>query len=148
MKIMISSNLRTLRNAHRYSQEDVAEKIGVTRQSVAKWESGESLPDILKCQELAALFGITLDALVNGAIDNIISQPSSDGKHIFGIVTVGERGQIVIPKKARKVFQIEQGDRLLIVGDEKQGIGIVKIDGLKSLFDLGKNRKEEIDDED
>lgn len=46
---MISANLTTLRQYHKYSQEDVAEKIGVTRQAVAKWESGETVPDILNC---------------------------------------------------------------------------------------------------
>lgn len=51
-----------------------------------------------------------------------------DGKHIFGIVKVGEKGQIVIPKKARDIFQIAPGDSLVILGDEKQGIAIVKAD--------------------
>jgi AbrB family looped-hinge helix DNA binding protein len=51
---------------------------------------------------------------------------SSDGKHIFGTVKVGERGQIVIPKAAREVFKIKAGDTLLLLGDEAQGIAIVK----------------------
>ena len=48
------------------------------------------------------------------------------GKHIFGLVTVGEKGQIVIPSEARKIFDIKPGDRLLMLGDEEQGIAIVK----------------------
>jgi len=48
------------------------------------------------------------------------------GKHIFGTVKVGERGQIVIPKEAREIFKIKPGDTLLLLGDEKQGIAIVK----------------------
>ncbi len=48
------------------------------------------------------------------------------GKHIFGTVKVGERGQIVIPKEAREIFDIKPGDNLLILGDESQGIAIVK----------------------
>lgn len=48
------------------------------------------------------------------------------GKHIFGTVKVGERGQIVIPKEARDVFGIKPGDTLLMLGDEEQGIAIVK----------------------
>ncbi|MHB8806052.1 MAG: AbrB/MazE/SpoVT family DNA-binding domain-containing protein [Anaerolineaceae bacterium] len=51
------------------------------------------------------------------------------GKHIFGIVKVGEKGQIVIPKEARKVFDIKPGDSLLMLGDETQGIAIVKSEG-------------------
>jgi len=49
-----------------------------------------------------------------------------DGKYIFGTVKVGERGQIVIPKEAREVFDIKAGDTLLLLGDEAQGIAIVK----------------------
>lgn len=48
------------------------------------------------------------------------------GKHIFGTTVVGDRGQIVIPKKAREVFDIHPGDTLLVLGDEAQGIAIVK----------------------
>lgn len=51
-----------------------------------------------------------------------------DGKHIFGTVKVGEKGQIVIPKEARDIFNIKPGDTLLLLGDEKQGIAIVKND--------------------
>lgn len=48
------------------------------------------------------------------------------GKHIFGTVKVGEKGQIVIPKDARNIFNIKPGDNLLVLGDENQGIAIVK----------------------
>ena len=48
------------------------------------------------------------------------------GKHIFGTVKVGEKGQIVIPKEARDVFNIKPGDSLMVLGDEEQGIAIVK----------------------
>ncbi|WP_342506452.1 AbrB/MazE/SpoVT family DNA-binding domain-containing protein [Sporosarcina sp. FSL K6-2383] len=49
-----------------------------------------------------------------------------DGKHIFGTVKVGTKGQIVIPKEARDIFNIQPGDSLLMLGDEKQGIALVK----------------------
>jgi AbrB family looped-hinge helix DNA binding protein len=54
------------------------------------------------------------------------------GKHIFGTVKVGERGQIVIPKEAREIFGIEPGDQVLLVGDESKGIAIVKADLMKN----------------
>ena len=50
----------------------------------------------------------------------------SKGYHIFGTAKVGEKGQIVIPKEARRVFGIEAGDTLLILGDEKNGIIVSK----------------------
>ena len=48
------------------------------------------------------------------------------GKHVFGTVKVGEKGQIVIPKDARRIFDIKPGDSLLILGDEEQGLAILK----------------------
>lgn len=55
------------------------------------------------------------------------------GKHIFGTVKVGERGQVVIPKEAREVFDIKPGDTLLVLGDEEQGLAIVKADIMKEM---------------
>lgn len=55
------------------------------------------------------------------------------GQHIFGTVKVGEKGQIVIPKEARQIFDIKSGDTLLVLGDEEQGIAIVKADVMKEL---------------
>ncbi len=59
--------------------------------------------------------------------------PFTKGKHIFGTVKVGERGQIVIPKEARDIFDIKPGDLLLVVGDEERGIGILKADVMEKL---------------
>lgn len=50
---------------------------------------------------------------------------------MFGTVKVGERGQIVIPKDAREVFDISPGDSLLVLGDEEKGIAIVKEELMK-----------------
>lgn len=54
------------------------------------------------------------------------------GKYIFGMVKVGERGQVVIPKEAREKFDIKPGDSLLVLGDEEKGIALVKADLMKS----------------
>ena len=48
-----------------------------------------------------------------------------EGKHLFGLVKIGEKGQIVIPKEARDVFGLKPGDQLLLIGDEKQGMALV-----------------------
>ena len=50
-----------------------------------------------------------------------------EGKYLFGIAKVGQKGQIVIPKEAREVFGIVPGDTLAVLGDINQGIGIVKV---------------------
>lgn len=48
-----------------------------------------------------------------------------DGKYIFGVVKISEKGQIVIPKEARKTYNLQAGDALLLVGD-KNGMAIIK----------------------
>lgn len=109
------------------TQEDIAGKLGVSRQSVAKWESGETVPDLDKCRMLADIFDVTLDDLANyESEENLGLGMPPKGKHLFGMVTVGDKGQIVIPAKARKLFNISAGDRLVILGDENQGIAILK----------------------
>jgi len=122
---MISKNLKRLRKINQYTQEDIAQKINVSRQSVAKWESGESTPDIESCIKLSNLYKVKIDDLVNHSEEDSGLVIPPKGKYFFGSVTVGERGQIVIPKEAREVFNINSGDKLLILGDEERGLGIV-----------------------
>lgn len=123
---MINQNLQTLREKSKLTQEEVAEKINVSRQAVAKWKNGKSLPDIVNCTKLAALYNVSLDTLVNVEPTYGLPLPPK-GKHVFGIVTVGERGQIVLPKKAREKFNIQTGSTLIVLGDENQG-GLALID--------------------
>lgn len=54
-------------------------------------------------------------------------------RHVFGTAKVGERGQIVIPKEARELYQIKPGDVLLILGDEDNGMIVTKPEVLSSL---------------
>ena len=121
------------------TQEGIAEKVGVTRQAVAKWEAGETVPDLEKCRLLAELFGVSLDDLANyEPEENMGLSLPPKGKHLFGVVTVGEKGQIVIPAKARKVFDISAGDRLVILGDEEQGLAIIKSERFLELAEVVK----------
>lgn len=131
---MIDKNLKRLRNQHQYTQEMLAEELGVSRQVIAKWERGESTPELSFCVKLADLYDVTLDNLVNyNEKEQGVAVPPK-GKHIFGATRVGERGQIVIPKKARKLFQIEPGDTLIIVGDEERGLAIIPQNYMHGFF--------------
>lgn len=125
---MLSENIIMLRNINGYSQEEVAERVGVSRQAYSKWERGETVPDVERCMKIAELFGITLDGLVNfeSKIGNTALTPGPKGKHIFGTVKINDKGQVVIPKKARELFGIEADDSLVILGDEAEGIAIIK----------------------
>ena len=131
---MLNENLLNLRKINKYSQEYVAEQIGVSRQAVAKWETGETTPDIVNCKALADLYDVSLDDLVNYTPDTMGFGVPPKGKHIFGVVKVGEKGQIVIPKKARDIFNINPGDGLVILGDEEQGMAVIKASAMMNVM--------------
>lgn len=122
---MFKDNLIALRKLNNLSQEELADKLQVSRQTLSKYETGESLPDIEKCKMLAEIFDVSLDDLVNydKEVHGLGVPPK--GKHIFGMVKVGDKGQIVIPVKARKIFNIEPGDKLIVLGDETQGLALI-----------------------
>ena len=67
MNIEMANRFTALRKQHELSQEQLAEKLGVSRQAVSKWERAEASPDIENLSSLAKLYGITIDELVNGA---------------------------------------------------------------------------------
>ena len=94
---MIGENIQHLRKMKSITQEALVEQVGVSRQTIAKWESGESPPEA----------------------------GDMKGKHVFGLVTVGDKGQIVIPVQARRVFHIQPGDQLMVLGDEDRGLALV-----------------------
>lgn len=139
-----ADNVIELRKYHDYSQEELAEKIGVSRQTLSKYETGESLPDIEKCKLMADVFGVTVDDLISFdklKDDNLGLGVPPKGKHVFGMVKVGDKGQIVIPAKARKIFDIGPGDNLIVLGDEGQGIAIIKEKGLLNLLNNARKQK-------
>ena len=132
---MFGENLIELRKLHNMSQEELAELIGISRQTLSKYETGESLPDIEKCKMIADVFGVLLDDLVKyNKVDNMGLGVPPKGKHMFGMVKVGDKGQIVMPAKARKVFDIKPGDSLIVLGDEEQGIAIIKEKALMKML--------------
>lgn len=123
---MLKDNLVMLRNLHGFSQEAIAEKIGISRQAYAKWKTGATVPDIEKCLSLAEVYGTTIDSLIRTeSVEGVgIIPPAPRGKNIWGSVAVGERGQIVIPKGARDLFGLTGGQRMAVLSDEN-GIALI-----------------------
>ena len=123
---MLKDNLVMLRRLHGFSQEEIAERIGISRQAYAKWERGVTIPDVEKCALLAEFYGTTVDSLIRTTEAEGIGMipPAPRGKNIWGSVTMGDRGQIVIPKGARELFDLTGGRRLIIVSDET-GIALI-----------------------
>ena len=123
---MLKDNLAMLRNMHGFSQEELAEKINISRQAYAKWERGDTIPDVEKCSRLAEIFGVSIDSLIKTerAEGLGVLPPAPKGKNIWGSVTINERGQIVIPKAARERFALTGGQRLIVLSDE-EGIALI-----------------------
>ena len=129
---MLKDNLVMLRKMHGYSQEQVSEKIEISRQAYAKWESGASVPDIERAARLAQVYGVSLDSLMRTeTVDGIgVLPPAPPGKNIWGAVSLGDRGQLVIPKAAREKFGLKGGDRLIVLSDEN-GIALLPADSFE-----------------
>lgn len=141
---MFSENLVQMRKLLSMTQEELAEKVGVTRQAVAKWEAGDSLPDLEKSKLLAEALNVSLDELANHEPeDNLGLGLAPKGKQLFGMVTVGDKGQIVIPAKARKLFDITPGVNLVVLGDENQGIALIKAEHFLSMANMIKKMSKE-----
>ncbi len=134
---MFKDNLFQMRKMKHLTQEELAEKVGVTRQALAKWEAGETLPDLEKSSLLAEILEVSLDDLANyEPKENMGLGVPPKGKHLFGVVTVQDKGQIVIPARARKMFGIYPGDQLVILGDETQGLAVMKSESFLAIADM------------
>ena len=116
------------------SQDELADQIGVSRQTLSKNETGESLPDIERCKRLADVFGVTVDDLINyEKKDSLGLEVPPKGKHIFGMVKVGEKGQIVIPggfQKIKQSFFLDQRNALPLITKHNEIISWLDIEYL------------------
>lgn len=123
---MLQDNLIMLRNMYGMSQEKIAEKIGISRQAYAKWESGTTVPDIEKCKRLADFYDVTIDSLLKTETEDKIGiiPPAPKGRNIWGSAIINERGQVVIPKAAREKFGLSGGQRMIVLSDD---VGIALI---------------------
>ncbi len=79
----LGNNLFDARKKSGLSQEEVAEKLGVSRQTISKWETDETLPDIRQAKRLALLYGLSLDELISfdmdiKALEQVIEKTSDD----------------------------------------------------------------------
>ena len=142
---MFKDNLVHLRKLQNYTQEDLAERVGVTRQAIAKWEAGESVPNLEKSRSLADTLGVSLDALACYEPEDTLGlMIPPKGKHVFGIVSVGGKGQIVIPAKARKLFRIKPGDQLMVLGDESLGLAVTKAEFILKIAKTAQDKSNQI----
>ena len=82
----IGNKIAELRKKNGLSQEELAEKVGVTRQTISKWELGETSPDLKQAKELSKVFKVSLDELVDNDIKNILVEKTSNTEKLAGLI--------------------------------------------------------------
>ena len=78
---MLSDNIKNYRKENNLSQDELAEKLGVSRQSISLWETGQTQPTLENIMALAKIFNVSSDVL----LDNIVGTDGSDGAESDGV---------------------------------------------------------------
>jgi transcriptional regulator with XRE-family HTH domain len=81
----IGNNIVNLRKKSGLSQEELAEKVGVARQTISKWELGETSPDLKQAKELSKIFNVSLDELTDNDIKDVLVEKTSNTEKLAGI---------------------------------------------------------------
>ncbi|WP_066889163.1 helix-turn-helix domain-containing protein [Clostridium nigeriense] len=77
----LSEKLQLLRKKNGFSQEELADRLGISRQAISKWESGQSIPDLNKLITLSELYNVTVDSLVKDSDEyEILQSTNKDNK--------------------------------------------------------------------
>lgn len=84
---------------------------------------------------LSKLYNVSLDALINKPLEELIIEGENSDRYVFGVTVLGKNGTIRLPQKAIEIFEITEKDALLVVGDKTQGIAIVKCGGTNDFID-------------
>ena len=82
----LGKKILELRKKENLSQEQLAEKMNVTRQTISKWELNETTPDIKQAKELSRLFKISLDELTENDMTTLVMQKISNTEKLAGLV--------------------------------------------------------------
>ena len=82
----IGNKIMQLRKKCGLSQEELAEKVGVARQTISKWELGETSPDIKQAKELSKIFKVSLDELTDNNIKDILIEKTSNTEKLAGLI--------------------------------------------------------------
>ena len=82
----IGNKIMRLRKKEGLSQEELAEKIGVARQTISKWELGETSPDLNQAKKLSILFNVSLDELSSNDIKNVLIEKTSNTEKLAGLI--------------------------------------------------------------
>jgi len=85
-KMEIGKKIMEFRKKKGLSQEELAEKVGVARQTISKWELGETSPDLKQSKDLSKIFNVSLDELVNNDIKDVLVEKTSNTEKLAGLI--------------------------------------------------------------
>ncbi len=82
----IGKRIMTLRKKNGLSQEELSEKVGVARQTISKWELGETSPDLKQAKELSKIFNVSIDELTDNDIKDVLVEKTSNTEKLAGLI--------------------------------------------------------------
>ena len=85
----LGEKILELRKKMGFSQEELADKVSVSRQTISKWELGETCPDIKQAKELSKIFKVSLDELVGNDVNNVMIEKVSNTEKLAGLILKG-----------------------------------------------------------
>ncbi|WP_411167836.1 helix-turn-helix domain-containing protein [Clostridium sp. MB05] len=114
----LAEKLQLLRNNNRLSQEELAEKLGVSRQAISKWELGQSIPDLKKLIAIAELYNVTIDSLVKDSdeFDILQSNEISNTEEHEAEKVDDKKTQVVININRRSSVEYEYKSKRILFG--------------------------------
>ena len=144
---MLGDKIRIYRSWGGYKIETLAKKLGITRQTLAKWEKGTTIPDVVSMKKISDILGVPMEKFLAGIEEDEFdegkkliepenkaveekkapskSQLGPEERYFFGSVTVRKDGKIEIPQRAMDKLGIEPGEKLLLLGDLERGLELI-----------------------
>ena len=116
---IIGDEIKAHRKRMRYTHEELAHALGISRQTLMNWEKGASVPSLEDAAKLAEKFEIPVDALVGIKHS---SKLGPNGREFWGTVTVKRDGVVIVPQEILDHLGIRWGDELLVTTDLERGI--------------------------
>ena len=111
--MILAEKILSLRKSNQWSQEELAEKLNVSRQSISKWESAAAIPDINRILEMAQLFGVTTDYLLKDDAETLEYSGDTDSGNLIS-VSLQETNEF-LSRRGRQAKQIALGVALCIL---------------------------------
>ncbi|WP_040535825.1 helix-turn-helix transcriptional regulator [Schleiferilactobacillus shenzhenensis] len=137
----LGEKLFALRKQAGYSQETVAEKVGVTRQTISKWENNQALPEMIKGKLLAELYGVTYDSLANEATGHHSTRAALDpAPDVDWTNAMNKRYPVLADYHEDPKFQILRNQVFALYDDIQKEMGLSELDTFLVMRDMVSQR--------